>query len=194
MEIPHEVLVWTFGGMDGALRSTNHYQNNMGYNLHCATNNKYLTWQTGMLSINLEYSASPQNKYHFSLPDGSEREIRSGEPVAMAIGGGEAYLYYGEQTVGINLKWAQKPQFEWRILGPGDLGEPIQVGSPCALVNVKVRPDPDFMVFLEKHMPKVVDLGWTTSPTWCESYGGAAIKAAETAMKLKAAMSLLAVI
>ena len=174
MKIPKEVLVWKFGNVTNKLKSNNNYENNQGYNLTCATNKQYLIWKKGMLSINLQYSSEVQNKYHFQVPDNKQREILTGEPVAMAIGMGEAFLYYGKQRFGINLKWSTTPLYQWRIYtASGEKNEKIRAGTVCALVNVEVDPDPDFLVFLEKHVPKVIDLGWTTSPTWSQSYLGA---------------------
>ncbi|MDB5297901.1 MAG: hypothetical protein JWO31_3884 [Phycisphaerales bacterium] len=170
MEIPSNVVLWTLGGLAGNLKSTNHYENNKGYHLKCKTNNKYLIWEKGQVSVNLDFDAAPQTKVHFHLPDGKEREILSGEPVAFAIGMGEAYLHYGSQPFGINLKWSTAPVHEWRVFGAnGKKGQPIPTGAPCALVNDKVEPDADFLVFMEKHAPKVADLGWTTSPDWLKN-------------------------
>ena len=172
MEIPKEVIVWQFGGIKGNIRSENNYQNNKGYNLFCSTNKKNLIWKRGMVSINFDYSSSPQYKFHLHLPDKRQREILTGETFALANGGGDPYLFYKERKIGINLNWGSKPSFEWRIFtASGKIGEPIPEGTFCALVNLKVSPKPDFLIFLEKHVPKEVDLGWTTSPTWKETWG-----------------------
>ena len=174
MKIPDEVLLWKFGNGSGNLRSNNHYQNNQGYNLYCKQNKQYLIWDTGQLSINLAFSSSVQNKYHFQLPDNKERDILTGEPVSFANGMGESFFRYGSQRIGINLKWTSEPLAQWRIFdATGELGKPIAVGGYYAMVNVNVDPAPDFLVYLNKHIPKVVDIGWTTSPSWIESWASA---------------------
>jgi len=166
MEVSEEVVIWKFGGKSGNLKSNDHYVNNQGYNLHCRDNNKFLIWERGQLSINLTFSAISQQKFHFSLPDGKEREILTGEPVAMANGGGDPYLRYGKQHVGINLKWVAEPLYEWRIYdATGVDGKHIETGKNYALYNVKVKPQADFLIFLEKYYPKVVNLGWPSSPS-----------------------------
>ena len=171
MKIPEEVLLWKFGAKSGNLKSENHYINNEGFSLYCKTVKKFLIWKQGMIGINLAYSSATQNKVHFHLPDNKERDILTGEPVSLAIGMGEAFLRYGKQRVGINLRWTSEPGDEWRIYDEsGEKGKTIVTGKYYALANIKVKPDPDFLVHLEKHMPKVVDLGWTTSPTWKESW------------------------
>ena len=106
----------------------------------------------------------------------------------MAIGMGEAFLRYGKQRFGINLKWVSEPLDEWRIFdASGEMGRPISSDSYYALINVKVDPKPDFLVYLDKHMPKVINLGWTSSPTWIESYEGV-LKTAADYGKLAAAL------
>jgi hypothetical protein len=187
IDVPAEVVVWTFGGLAGNLRSENNYENNQGYSLHCETNGEYLIWEKDQLSVNLGFDSKPQTKVHFHLPDGTEREILSGELVAFGIGGGDAYLYYGQQRFGINLKWSKKPLYQWRILrADGQLDAPISVGTQCTLYNEKVDPDPDFLIHLEKHAPRVVDLGWTSSPDWImDGLKGAARVAIEALVKAK---------
>jgi hypothetical protein len=39
-----------------------------------------------------------------------------------------------------------------------------------AVLNVNVKPTPDFLVYLDRH-PGVADVGWTTSPNWWGSLG-----------------------
>ncbi|MDZ4755080.1 MAG: hypothetical protein SGJ11_11375 [Phycisphaerae bacterium] len=169
MNIPSAVVLWKFGGVGADLRSENNYQNNKGYRLKCTANNKYLVWDKGHLSVNLAFSNEAQHKYHFHLPDGKERVIRSGETVAMAIGSGEAYLYYGHQKIGINLKWSTKPVYQWRIYGAdGKAGVPLKTGTTYALLNEAVEPDPDFMIHMNKYLPGIVPLGWTSTKDWLE--------------------------
>jgi len=169
MDIPSAVVLWKFGGVGADLTSENNYQNNKGYRLKCTANNKYLIWDKGQLSVNLAFNNEPQHKYHFHLPDGKERVIRSGETVAMGIGLGDSYLYYGHQRFGINLKWSKKPVYQWRIYGAdGKAGVPLKTGTTYALLNEAVDPDPDFMIFMDKHVPRVVPLGWTSTEDWLE--------------------------
>lgn len=163
IEVPASVKTWKIGTGSANVRSWNNYQNNQGYNLFCNTNGKYLTWGKVPLGINLVYVSDPNvQKTHFRLPDGQERDILSGEQVAFGIGGGEAFLRYASQSTGINLKWSSAPVFEWRIFG-GDIGKPIAENSVVALVNDKVSPAPDFLIYFERP-PGMADVGWTTSP------------------------------
>ena len=167
---PDEVLVWQFGAKEGNLRSQSRLASaSDGYNLLLRTNNKYLTYDSGNVAgVNVGYTSDPENKrIHFRLPDNSEREILTGEPVAFGIGGGAAFLQYQHQPVGINLTYSQDPIFEWRICGGEQKGEPIPLGSWVALLNERVQPTPDFLVYFARlGGPPVggADIGWTTSP------------------------------
>jgi hypothetical protein len=163
--LPPAVLTWQFGGKPGNLTAQNSYTPNSGYNMFCKTNRSYLTHERQALGINLGYTDdSRERKVHFRLPDGRQRAILTGEPVSFGIGGGDAFLYYKERTVGINLKWSGPPKPEWRIWGPtGEMGKPIPTGTLVALLNVNVKPTADFLVHLDRG-PGVGDVGWTTSP------------------------------
>src|SRR5262245_26145363 len=167
IEIPESVKQWKIGTGSANVRSQNRYTTNSGYNLFCQKNGKFLTYKEVPLGINLGFTADASiKKTHFRLPDGREREILSGELVALGIGGGDAFLRYAHRDVGINLKWSNDPVFEWRIFGAnGQLGAPVAQNSLVAIVNVKVEPSPDFFVFLERP-PGIADVGWTTSPNF----------------------------
>jgi hypothetical protein len=165
IEIPESVKQWKIGTGSANLRSQNTYTNNSGYNLFCQKNGKFLTWDKVPFGINLDFTGDASlKKTHFRLPDGKERDILSGEPVALGIGGGDAYLRYAHRNVGINLEWSKNPVFEWRIFGAnGQMGTPIAENSLVAIVNVKVEPSPDFLIYLDR--PRgMADVGWTTSP------------------------------
>jgi hypothetical protein len=170
--VPPAVLVWQFGGKTGNLTAQNTYTPNSGYNMFCMSNGSYLTYGKQPAGINLDYTKnSAERKVHFRLPDGQQREIRTGEPVALGIGGGDEWLYYHHRTLGINLDWSNSPKFEWRIWGPtGESGKSIQQNTVLAVLNVNVEPTPDFLVYLDRH-PGVADIGWTTSPNWWGSLG-----------------------
>ena len=170
VEIPKSVSVWKLGAIKGNLRSTNNYQHDKGYSLYCSPKKKYLIWKSQPLGINLDWSTQGQNKYHFHLPDKKEREILTGEPFALAIGGGEPYLKYAHRTQGINLKWSAEPAYEWVIYGPkGEKGKPIPTNALVAILNKKVEPDPDFLIYFDRPMPGVADVGWTSSPGFWDS-------------------------
>lgn len=163
IEIPDIVKVWKIGGSTGNVVSNNSYRDNQGYNLFCASNNKYLTWKRMLLGINLDYTTDPNiKKVHFKLPDGQEREVLSGETVALGIGGGEAYLKYEHRNVGINLEWSSRPSFEWQLHSGSD-GSPVALGAMLAIANLRVEPKPDFLVFLDR-AAGAADVGWTSSP------------------------------
>lgn len=167
--IPREVLVWTFGCKSGNLRSQNQYSTasvGNGYSMHCRTNNAFLTYKKTNFGINLDYKTVRECKTHFRLPDGSEREILTGEPVALGIGGGKAFLQYTERTAGINLDWYNVNQraFQWRLYDEtGENGKPIPTGSLVAILNENVEPQADFLVYLNRTAGG--DVGWTSSPT-----------------------------
>jgi hypothetical protein len=167
MEIPKEVVIWRFGGKTGNVKSQNHYSANTGYNLYCSPNKEYLTYGKEPMGINIVWAKSGNDKkIHLVLPDKKEREILTGEPVALGLGGGDAFLYYSSRPTGINLKWGTNPVFEWRICGAdGKKGVPVTEGNFYALVNMSVKPDPDFFIYLDR-IPGQADIGWTTSPNW----------------------------
>lgn len=143
--------------------SWNNYTDNNGAYLFCQTNEKYLTWKKVPIGINLDYIPdSNVFKTHFRLPDGSKRDILSGESVALGIGMGEAFLHYAHRTLGINLEWSESPVFEWRLFG-GTPGTPIAYDSPIAIVNDKVEPEADFLINFSRP-PVMADIGWPTSP------------------------------
>ena len=188
LEIPEKVKIWKLGGKTGNIVSQNNYSDNTGYNLFCQSNNKYLTWKKVPVGINLDFiSDVAVKKTHFRLPDGQVREIKSGELVAFGIGGGEAFLKYAHRTLGINLEWKQEPIYQWRIFGANSqLGTPIAADSPVAIVNDKVEPSPDFLIYFDRP-PGMADVGWTTSPDFFNKIVSAAekvaIEAAKTGLK-----------
>lgn len=173
IEVPEGVKVWKIGRDSANIMSWNNYTDNQGYNLFCQSNGRYLTWKKVPIGINLDYTDdSNVNKTHFRLPDGTEREILSGESVAFGIGGGEAFLHYAHRDVGINLEWSANPVFEWRIFGANNqIGTPIQENSLVAIVNDKVEPSPDFLIYFERP-PGMADIGWTTSPGFWDQVTG----------------------
>jgi hypothetical protein len=170
IEIPESVKVWKIGDGAANIKSWNNYTNNQGYNLFCRSNGKYLTWQKVPLGINLGFTDDVAlRKTHFRLPDGSERDILSGESVAFGIGGGEAFLQYAHRDVGINLKWNKNPVCEWRIFGSNNqTGAPIAENSFVALVNDRVKPSPDFFIYFNRPSG-MADVGWTSSPEFWNS-------------------------
>lgn len=183
--IPEKVRVWRFGGKTGNLKSQNRYSTSNGgngYNMLCQTNGKFLTYQERDAGINLGYTTNAEeHKIHLRLPDGKERDILTGEKVALGIGGGDAFLRYAERTLGINLKWTSDPVFKWRIYGAtGEKGKPIPTGSWVAIVNANVEPEADFLVYLDR--PVGADIGWTTSPDWKGKLTNWMTKAAFTAL------------
>lgn len=177
MEIPETVKVWKLGGKDGNIKSQNTYSEGNGYNLYCETNSKYLTWEKMPVGINLNYTANSNlKKIHIQTPDGKEREILSGEMVGFAVGGSPAFLSYTHRTVGINLEWKKDPVYQWRIFGANiALGKPIPAGSVVAIVNDKVEPAADFLVYVDRP-PTLADVGWTTSPEWFNKIGNGGAK------------------
>ena len=184
-----KVRVWQFGGKAGNLRSQNRYSTDHGgngYNMLCQTINKYLTYQRHDIGINLSFTTDASlRKTHFRLPDGAERDILTGEKVAVGIGGGDAFLQYARRTWGINLEWGADPVFEWRIYGPtGEKGLLISTGSWVAILNENVIPTPHFLVYLDH---PGANIGWTCSPDWKSKITDWVVDAA-----FKAAVTVLA--
>lgn len=167
LNIPGDVLVWKFGGKAGTVRAQNTYVTNGAYNLFCATNNQYLTYEKQLVGVNLGYEKSGQeHKVWVRLPDNQERDLLTGEPFAFAIGGGESFLKYWERDNGINLAWTTTPYPEWRaFIAGGEIGQPIPTGAQVALLNEKVKPTHDFLIYLDR-VPGEGDVGWTSSSNW----------------------------
>jgi hypothetical protein len=181
-EIPEIVKLWKIGGGSGKVSAINHYTDNHGHNLFCTKNSKYLSWKKMPLGINLDFiSDAAVKKVHFKLPDGKERPILSGEPVAFGIGGGEAFLQYADRDVGVNLKWNAKPVFEWKLYS-GSAGSPITYGAPLAIANIKVKPSADFLIYFDRPAG-MADIGWTTSPQFWNTVANVGIKAGIEAAK-----------
>jgi hypothetical protein len=170
--IPEEVLVWQFGSGDGSVHTQPNYEHNKGTRLKCITNDQFLTYGKQVLGVNLVWQDKPtDHKVHLVTADKKQRELLTGEPFAFGIGGGEAFLYYKSRKNGINLDWSENPHQEWRIFGPsGKKGERIMSGKNYAIVNVKVKPEPDFLIYFNREMPGVCDIGWTTSPAWLNKF------------------------
>jgi hypothetical protein len=184
IDVPEVVRVWKIGVDQANVLSWNNYTDNQGYHLFCITNGKYLTWEKVPVGINLNFKAQGDNKTHFRLPDQQEREILSGESVALGIGGQPAFLYYKTRDWGINLDWSVSPKFEWRIFGAdSELGKPIPENTPVALLNDKVQPDPDFLINFNRPPGMGSDIGWTSSPGLWDHVTEAAIDLAKTGIK-----------
>ena len=168
ISIPQPVLTWKLSGRDGNVRTQSDYTINTGYNLQCRANGQFLTYVKQTLGVNLGYvTDAKERKVHFRLPDGSDREIVTGERIAFGIGGKPSFLKYKHRDVGINLAYADDPAFEWRIYGEsGQDGEPVPTEGWVAILNEKVEPDPDFLIHFGR---PGADVGWTTSPQWWET-------------------------
>jgi hypothetical protein len=177
-----QVVIWKFDGKPGNLRAQNHYSPDSGgdgYSMFCQSNGEYLTYKEVPLGINVQFTSDAGlHKTHFKLPDGAEREILTGESVALGIGGGDAFLCYAHRTSGINLKWAaEDPGFQWRLYDlTGEKGKPIATNSFVAIGNVNVEPKPDYLVYLDRL--QAGDIGWTSSPDWKGTITDAATAAA----------------
>lgn len=167
MNIPNEVVIWQFGGQTGNVHSQSTYTNSSGYNLFCTSNKEYLSYGKEALGINIVWTNNAaERKIHFVLPDKRERPLLTGEPISFGIGGGDAFLYYTSRTFGINLSWDDDPHFEWKICGAdGKAGVPVVSGQKYAIINSKVKPNPDFFIYLDR-VPGQADIGWTSSPNW----------------------------
>jgi hypothetical protein len=163
--VPETVRVWKIGVDQGNVLSWNNYTNNQGYHLFCTTNGEFLTYVDINFGFHIGWKAQGDNKTHFRLPDGQEREILSGEPLALGIGGSPSFVKSASRNVGPDLEYVKDPAYEWRIFGAdSELGKPIPQNTPVALLNDKVKPAPDFLVFFKREAG--ADVGWTTSKGW----------------------------
>jgi hypothetical protein len=178
--VPDSVKVWKIGVDAANVMSWNNYTNNQGYHLFCMTNGKFLTHEKMTFGVNLGFKGAGDNKTHFRLPDNQERQILSGESIALGIGGKPSFLRYKSRDVGINLDWSETPVFEWRIMGP-ELGQPIPENTPVAIINDKVTPDPDFLIYFKRVAG--TDIGWTSSPGFWDHFVSVAEKVAVKAAK-----------
>src|SRR5690606_21921768 len=89
----------------------------------------------------------------------------TGEKVAFGLGGDPSFLNYTEQRLGINLGFKKSASYEWIIFGEsGKKSEVVETGKLYALVNINVKPNPDFLIYLDREIPRTCDIGWTTSP------------------------------
>jgi len=171
MNIPEEVLCWKLGGKPGTVRAQRKYETNTGYNQLCKTNNEFLTWGERDFGVNLIWTQNQGlKKTHFRKQDGSDGEILTGETIAFGLGGNPSFLYYGHQTFGINCKWSETPKYEWQLFtASGNKGENIQTGEWITFLNLKVEPDPDFLIHFNRSTP-AINLGWTTSSDWLADF------------------------
>lgn len=165
MEIPATVLVWQFDGKP-TLNAIKDYKHNEGYNLYCTTNKKYLSWRKNHLGINLEYiDDAKEKKVHLHFKNGTTGPVLTGQLFAFGLGGKPSFINYSHRTWGINLEYQDNPSYEWMIFSKtGKKNEQVNTKEPYALININVKPDPDFLIFLEREVPRVCDIGWTTSP------------------------------
>lgn len=163
--IPKEALVWKFGGKSGYLTSQNRYQDNTGYNLYCETNQKFLASKKQLFGLNVGFFDNEKvHSVHFRTKDKKQRKIRTGDLVALAIGGREPFLYYKHKPLGISCARSEEPRYEWQIISAsGKRGELIKTGSSYAIVNVKVKSHPDFLVYMKRIVGQA-NIGWTSSP------------------------------
>ena len=181
--IPHEVVSWKLGGKTGNVKSQYNYTTNTGYSLLNVQHGQYLTWGKQKFGVNLVFANSDSDKkVHFASADKEERDILTGENVAFGIGGGEAYLCYADRKVGINLVWRKAPCYEWRLYdASGDGGKTISVGSLIAIGNINVKPEADFLIYLDR---VGADVGWTSSPGWSDKLSAAAKTGLSAAKKV----------
>jgi len=185
--IPQEVAIWKFDGKSGNVRTQNSYTTNTGYSMFCSANKEFLSYGKEPSGINIAWIKNPnEKKIHFRTPDKKERDILTGETIAFGIGGGDAFLYYHSRKYGINLSWATNPVFEWKIYGlDGKKGVPVKEGAFYALLNLKVKPSPDFFIYLDRVYGQA-DIGWTSSPNWPGKVLSGALHVKDLAAQLSA--------
>ena len=106
-------------------------------------------------------TAEKSQRWRIAHDGQSGQPVQYGQPVAIAWD--DHYLRHGHRDIGINLKWSDKPVFEWRILG-GQVGAPVERSIKVALWN-DTADEP--MIQVDRDGPGA-DVGWPSTRTWRE--------------------------
>jgi hypothetical protein len=140
-------------------------QKGRSYLLHNQTNHHYLQYKEqppGAINLGFSDDASPQTAakvVHWQFLNRTGTPIKYDEPVALR--GKDSYLYYGERTFGINLKWSDGPNFQWRIFG-GRPGTRVKTRDYLCIWNMHgERGEP--MIYFKREVGG--NVGWPSSKT-----------------------------
>jgi hypothetical protein len=136
--------------------------------LHNQTNHHYLQYKgqpPGAINLGFSDDASAQTAakvVHWEFLNRTGTPIKYDEPVAIRCNG--SYLYYGVRTFGINLKWSDGPNFQWRIFG-GKAGTRVRTREYLCIWNMHgERGEP--MIYFAREVGG--NVGWPSSKTLLE--------------------------
>ncbi|HLL65717.1 MAG TPA: hypothetical protein VK453_08200 [Micromonosporaceae bacterium] len=154
------------------------------YQLKNRTIRKFLQYenQGSFGGINLGWTddaepATAQRVTHWRfVRAGGQGSLKYGEHVAIAWK--DDYIYYGDRTVGINLKWSDSPVQEWQVLG-GLPGTPVQTSDWVSLFNTRSEGGAP-LIFFDR--TRGGDIGWPGSRTWGEQLKDLASETAKKAI------------
>jgi hypothetical protein len=155
------------------------------YQLKGRTIRKFLQYErTGTFGgINLGWTddaepatAKRVTHWTFARGGGDRRPLVYGERVGIAWK--DEYLYYGERTVGINLKWSDSPRLEWQILG-GRPGATVRAGDWVCLFNTRSEGG-EPLIYFDRTVGG--DVGWPSSRTWGQQLKDLAFEQAKKAI------------
>jgi hypothetical protein len=143
---------------------------------------RYLQHEKQTWGINLGFTddAKPQTgvkvaRWFFARSGQNNDPIRYGETIAIGNGGDPSFIRYAKRTVGVDLEYCEKPDFQWQLLGgkPGDL---VRTGESLVIFNEK-EGGGECLIYFERTAGG--SLGWPTSKTWTERLPGLAWDAAK---------------
>jgi len=155
------------------------------YQLKGRTIRKFLQYEKqgtfGGINLGWTDDAEPETArrvthWMFTRSGGDRRPLVYGERLAIAWK--DDYIYYGERTVGINLKWSDTPKFEWQILG-GKPGTVVRTSDWVCLFNTKSEGG-EPLIYFDRTVGG--DIGWPSSKTWGDQLKNLGFEAAKKAI------------
>jgi hypothetical protein len=133
--------------------------------LHNSKNHHYLHYKEqppGTINLGFTDDAEPSTaakviQWEFRNRNGTP--VCYGEPIAIRCK--DDYLYYGERTIGINLKWSDGPDFQWRLFG-GRPGTRVKTRDYLCIWNMHGEVG-EPMIWFEREIGG--NIGWPSSKT-----------------------------
>jgi hypothetical protein len=135
------------------------------YLLHNQTNHHFLQYKEeppGAINLGFSDDAEPSTAakvVHWQFLNREGTPVSYGEPIAIRCK--DDYLYYGDRTFGINLKWSDGPNFQWRLFG-GKPGTRVKTREFLCIWNMHGEfGEP--MIWFERDVGG--NIGWPSSKT-----------------------------
>ena len=130
-------LDWAILPRDPSIKTVNPDDIKHRYDLFNLTDSNALVYgERSGNNINLRWGDPDRSdNIRFWRKSGSKEPLRYGELIAIHVRGGN-FLVYKSGRWGINLGWADKPKFEWKIFGEGKEGEVVPTFKPVALFSI----------------------------------------------------------